>query len=108
MDMLWYSQPAANWNEALPLGNGHMGAMCFGGTRLDRFQLNDDTLWSGGPIDRINPDARQGVERVRALLREGKLLLALSGHEGASGCLWQDGTAVPIPFNGCFTSITVE
>ena len=73
MDMLWYSQPAANWNEALPLGNGHMGAMCFGGTRLDRFQLNDDTLWSGGPIDRINPDARQGVERVRALLREGKL-----------------------------------
>lgn len=43
-----------------------------------------------------------------ALLREGKLLLALSGHEGAPGCLWQDGTAVPIPFNGCFTSITVE
>ena len=57
MNQLWYDRPAFCWNEALPLGNGSMGAMCFGGTLVDRFQLNDDTLWSGGAIDRINPDA---------------------------------------------------
>ena len=73
MSILWYNSPAANWNEALPLGNGFMGAMCFGGTRVDRYQLNDDTVWSGGPIDRINPDAKEGIEKVRALIREGRL-----------------------------------
>lgn len=70
---LWYERPARIWNEALPLGNGFMGAMCFGGTRVDRYQLNDDTLWSGGPVDRINPDAAEGVKKVRELIRAGKI-----------------------------------
>ncbi len=69
--ILWYEKPASNWNEALPLGNGRMGAMCFGGTTADRFQLNLDSLWWGGFHDRINPDAREGVEKVRKLLRKG-------------------------------------
>ena len=46
---LWYRQPAANWNQALPLGNGRLGAMVFGGVKKDLFQLNEDTLWSGRP-----------------------------------------------------------
>lgn len=71
--MLWYDRPAANWNEALPLGNGFLGAMCFGGTLIDRFQLNLDSLWQGGFRDRINPDARAAVGTIRTLLREGRL-----------------------------------
>ena len=73
---LWYDRPAANWNEALPLGNGFMGAMCFGGTLIDRFQLNLDSLWHGYYRDRINPDARKSVDRVRDLLREGRIRAA--------------------------------
>ncbi len=70
MPKLWYNTPAATWNHALPLGNGHMGAMCFGGTLQDRFSLNDDTMWSGGFLDRINPDAADAIPKVRQLLRE--------------------------------------
>ena len=72
-NLLWYNKPAADWNEALPLGNGFLGAMCFGGTRADRYQLNDDTLWSGGFSDRLNPDARDGLSQVRKLIREGRI-----------------------------------
>ena len=70
---LWYNRPAENWNEALPLGNGTLGAMCFGGTLIDRFQLNLDSLWQGRFRDRVNPDARGAVEKIRALLREGRI-----------------------------------
>ncbi len=76
MSRLWYSRPAANWNEALPLGNGYMGAMCFGGTLVDRFQMNDDTVWSGGLIDRMNPDAPEAIQTVRRLLADGKVAQA--------------------------------
>ncbi len=76
MCRLWYSRPAANWNEALPLGNGYMGAMCFGGTLVDRFQLNDDTVWSGGWIDRMNPGAPEAIQTVRRLLADGKIAQA--------------------------------
>lgn len=73
MTKLWYDTPAANWDHALPLGNGSLGAMCFGGTTFDRFSLNDDTVWSGGRMDRVNPDARDALPEVRRLLREGRL-----------------------------------
>lgn len=46
---LWYRQPAKQWVEALPVGNGRLGAMVFGGVTSERLQLNEDTLWSGGP-----------------------------------------------------------
>ena len=50
---LWYAQPAGSWEEALPVGNGRIGAMVFGGVGTERLQLNEDTLWSGGPyVDR--------------------------------------------------------
>ena len=73
MNKLWYKKAASNWNEALALGNGFMGAMCFGGTIIDRFQLNNDSLWYGGKKDRINPDARENIPRIRTLIREGKI-----------------------------------
>ena len=73
MHRLWYERPATNWNEALPLGNGFMGAMCFGGTLVDRFQLNDDTVWSGGYINRVNPDAREAIPRIRDMIRQGRI-----------------------------------
>ena len=56
--VLRYRRPASKWVEALPIGNGHIGAMVFGGIGTDRFQLNHDTLWSGGPRDWNNPGAK--------------------------------------------------
>ncbi len=73
MDQLWYATPAMEWNQALPLGNGFMGAMCFGGTIIDRFQLNNDSVWWGSFRDRINPDAKEHMSIVRKLIREGKI-----------------------------------
>ena len=73
MQKLWYDTPAATWSHALPLGNGFMGAMCFGGTLQDRWSLNDEAVWSGGYMDRINPDAADAIPKVRQLLREGRI-----------------------------------
>jgi alpha-L-fucosidase 2 len=69
---LWYKQPAASWNEALPIGNGRLGAMVFGGVVNERIQLNDDTLWAGTPKDRINPKALEALPQIRQLIFEGK------------------------------------
>ena len=69
---LWYRQPAGNWNEALPLGNGRLGAMVFGGVEKDRLQLNEDTLLSGVPHDYAVPGAAQYLPEVRRLLFAGK------------------------------------
>lgn len=49
--ILWYKQPAKNWNEALPIGNGRLGAMIFGGVNEELIQLNEATLWTGGPVN---------------------------------------------------------
>lgn len=70
---LWYSRPAGTWNEALPVGNGRLGAMIFGRTNEERIQLNEDSVWSGGPMDRNNPDAPRHLPEVRRLLAEGRL-----------------------------------
>jgi alpha-L-fucosidase 2 len=67
---LWYTQPAAQWTEALPLGNGRLGAMVFGGIAAERIQLNEDTLWSGHPRDWNNPDAVKYLPVVRRLVLE--------------------------------------
>ncbi|MCX6874581.1 MAG: glycoside hydrolase family 95 protein [Verrucomicrobia bacterium] len=69
---LWYRQPAKVWEEALPLGNGRLGAMVFGGVTDERLQLNEDTLWDGYPQDTSNPDALKALPQVRKLLFEGK------------------------------------
>lgn len=69
---LWYRQPAARWEEALPVGNGRLGAMVFGRTGHERLQLNEDTLWSGGPYTPDSPDALSALPEVRKLIAEGR------------------------------------
>ncbi|MEI6865614.1 glycoside hydrolase family 95 protein [Flavicella sp.] len=65
---LWYDAPAANWNEALPLGNGRLAAMVFGNPVNENIQLNEGTLWSGGPHRNDNPDAKDALADIRELL----------------------------------------
>ncbi|MEJ0056217.1 MAG: glycoside hydrolase family 95 protein [Bacteroidota bacterium] len=68
---LWYTKPAANWNEALPIGNGRIGAMIFGGVSEELIQLNEATLWSGGPVNtNPNPQAPDFLPKVRKALEE--------------------------------------
>ena len=69
---LWYRRPAAQWVEALPVGNGRLGAMIFGGINQERLQLNEDTLWAGGPYDPVNPDARVALPVARKLIFDRK------------------------------------
>ena len=69
---LWYRRPAEQWVEALPIGNGRLGAMIFGGVASERLQLNHDTLWSGGPSDWNNPRAREVLPELRALIFAGR------------------------------------
>ena len=67
--VLWYDQPAKDWNEALPIGNGRLGAMIFGRTGDELIQLNEQTLWTGGPVDpNPNPEAPKYLQPVRDLL----------------------------------------
>jgi alpha-L-fucosidase 2 len=69
---LWYRQPAEAWTQALPVGNGRIGAMVFGGIGRERLQLNEDTLWAGGPYDPNNTNALVALPEVRSLIFDGK------------------------------------
>jgi alpha-L-fucosidase 2 len=69
---LFYRQPARTWNEALPVGNGRLGGMVFGGVSGERIQLNEDTFWSGGPYDPLQDDALKALPQVRQLIRDGR------------------------------------
>ncbi|TWU51846.1 hypothetical protein Poly59_34410 [Rubripirellula reticaptiva] len=70
---LWYRKPATKWEtEALPVGNGRLAAMVFGGVNNERIQLNEETVWDGVPTDHDNPDALKALPEVRRLLFEGK------------------------------------
>lgn len=73
MSRLFYQQEARLWEQALPIGNGRLGAMVFGGADTEHLQLNEDTIWYGGPMDRINPDARENLDRVRELIFAGRI-----------------------------------
>lgn len=70
--LLWYQKPASMWEEALPLGNGKLGAMIFGGIADERIQLNESTLWDGYPLDPNDPSSLENLPEVRRLLFEGK------------------------------------
>ena len=69
---LWYSRPAGEWLEAVPIGNGRLGGMVYGGVTTERIGLNEDTLWSGGPKDCDNPQALKTLPEIRRLIFEGK------------------------------------
>ena len=69
---IWYRQPATNWNEALPIGNGRLGAMVFGGIARERLQLNEESLWAGSPMDAYPPDYSNHLAKVQQLMFAGK------------------------------------
>ncbi|HZS55389.1 MAG TPA: glycoside hydrolase family 95 protein [Bryobacteraceae bacterium] len=74
--VLWYRAPATKWAEALPIGNGRLGAMVFGGIDTEHLQLNEETIYAGKQMDRVNPEARASVPAVRKLLLEGNVIEA--------------------------------
>jgi alpha-L-fucosidase 2 len=69
---LWYASPAKQWVEALPVGNGRLGAMVYGDPLKEVIQLNENTVWAGSPYHNDNPDAREALPEVRKLIFEGK------------------------------------
>ena len=69
---LWYEQPAGKWEEALPLGNGRMGAMVFGGVEKERLQLNEESLWAGSQFDTYPDNFRQNLRKLQDMVLEGK------------------------------------
>ena len=93
MSTLWYTKPAVEWEEALPIGNGRLGAMIAGNLREERIQVNEETIWYGGWEDRLNPDARENLPKLRELVRQGRIseaerlirLAFISGPDGQRG-----------------------
>jgi alpha-L-fucosidase 2 len=69
---LWYEKPASVWEEALPIGNGRLGAMVFGGIEMDHIQFNEETLWTGAPHDYAHTGAYKSLGKIRELLWTGK------------------------------------
>ena len=69
---LWYQQPATKWTDALPIGNGRLGAMIFGTVEKEHLQFNEETLWTGGPRDHHREGAYASLAHIRQLLFEGK------------------------------------
>jgi alpha-L-fucosidase 2 len=86
---LWYTQPATKWIEALPIGNGRLGAMVFGGTGREHLQLNEDTLWAGGPYDPNNPHALAALPVARQLVFAGR-------YDDAAKVISSNMMAVPL------------
>lgn len=71
-ELLWYKQPARNWDEALPVGNGRIGGMVFGRPTDELIQLNEDSIWSGSFRNRNNPKAFDNLEKIRTAIKEGR------------------------------------
>lgn len=86
---LWYTRPAREWVEALPVGNGRLGAMVFGGVAEERLQLNEDTIWAGGPYNPANPGALEAYPKARELIFAGK-------QKEAEELISQSGMAIPM------------
>ncbi|MES2823256.1 MAG: glycoside hydrolase family 95 protein [Pseudomonadota bacterium] len=101
---LWYEQPAARWEEALPLGNGRLGAMVYGGVVKDEIQLNENTFWAGGPHNNLNPAALTALPEIRRLLGAGEHLAAEKLAEktitsqGANGMPYQTAGSLHLEF----------
>ncbi|TGE06184.1 glycoside hydrolase family 95 protein [Hymenobacter fodinae] len=103
---LWYDKPAANWNEALPLGNGRLGVMVFGAPQRERLQLNEETIWGGGPNNNVKADALPVVRQLREQLLAGQLVEAQALAQaqmqpaGNSGMPYQMASNVYLDFPG--------
>lgn len=70
---LWYNESTWDWNQALPIGNGRLGAMIFGGVSDEHLQVNEDSVWYGGPMDRNNPDALKNLPKIREFIKNGQI-----------------------------------
>lgn len=104
---LHYTRPAARWEEALPLGNGHLGAMVFGDPQHEELQLNEETVWAGSPYDNTNPAAREALPEIRRLIFEGRNREAqalcgpaLCSPTGANGMPYQTVGSLYLDFEG--------
>ena len=86
---LWYTQPASIWEEALPIGNGRLGAMIFGGVTEEHIQFNEETLWTGAPHDYSHEGASQYLGKIRELIWQGK-------QEEAEGLAMEKFMSVPL------------
>ena len=73
---IWLAHPAEEWENALPVGNGRLGAMIFGGIENERIQLNEESVWAGRKLDYHNPQSLEGLKEVRRLLFEGRFVEA--------------------------------
>jgi len=73
---LWYNKPSHAWTDALPLGNGRLGAMVYGIPQSDTIQINEDTFWSGSPYQNVNPEAKTALKTIQKLIDEGSYVEA--------------------------------
>ncbi|MDG5767576.1 glycoside hydrolase family 95 protein [Balneolales bacterium ANBcel1] len=90
---LWYDQPAADWNEALPVGNGRLGAMVFGRIGLERIQVNEESLWGGSNVNNNNPGASENLPEIRRLILDGDIPKAkILAEEHLLGDPWVDNS----------------
>ena len=102
--ILWYQQEAKVWTEALPVGNGRLGAMIYGGISSELLQLNEATIWAGSPHNNLNPDAAAHLDEIRSLLFKGENLQAqqLCGKwicaQGPNGMPYQCGEDLHLDF----------
>lgn len=112
MKELLFDKPAESWEEALPLGNGFLGAMIHGRTRKELIEFNEDSLWSGGPTERYNPLSIDYINKIRSLLSEGEVeeaekwaersflpLIPHSKHYELMGQVWLDFKDYKEPHN---------
>lgn len=112
MSCLWYDKPADIWEEALPVGNGRLGAMIYGRVINEEIQLNEETIWYGSSMERTNPDALKNLPEIRRLIFEGKILEAEKlAKRTLSGCPesmrpYQTAGALLIEFYGICNNVT--
>ena len=71
-NVFWFDKPASYWEEALPIGNGRIGAMIFGGTDTEEIQLNEETISTGGPYENWNPNGLKNLQKIRELIFAGE------------------------------------
>ena len=103
---LWYERPAETWVEALPMGNGRIGAMVYGTPASDEFQLNEEHIWGGGPYNNTNPKAKDALPEIRRLIFAGENAKAqelcgptICSPDGANGMPYQTVGSLRLDFD---------
>ncbi len=103
---LWYDTPASQWTDALPLGNGRLGAMVFGTPAQERIQINEETIWGGGPHNNVNYAAKDGLGQIRQALWDGRRSDAQAlcdeyiSSKSAHGMPYQTAGSLMLDFDG--------